>query len=336
MTMWRKSEPQGFEMGPKVVQDFNPMKFDFAPTTMRNFNPLKFEFDMQVAPQESERDLLQMLPECLGPENQLFLPQMGITSHRDVTLNEHDNVTPGGYFQRQAPASTLDSDTLNLLDSLELKFAPSSATISPQPSSRRTTVDMSQVVDDVLNEPQHVREVSSVLEDKSNFGDVGNTQGLSPEQIRVMRNKAVQKRYRIRKKNESQRQMSTFVNTQQSLMAVECRAPQHHIEVVDKLLRLRKMNKDRDSEIKRLRKMLASEKTSKDVTESEVVVMESGMAQDGDFCDENMDVYLPRDVVLDTYANACCEKMVGDMRSYPMVAKALAASSRTMSSLLER
>jgi len=311
-------------------RDFNPLKFDFAPATMRNFNPLKFDFEL-VGPQETEMDILEMLPESLGPETQLFLPRMGITSHQDVTLNGHDNVNERGYYQQSRPATpVLDTETLNLLDSLEMKFASSSAT----PPERRASLNMSQMVDDILHQHHRLPQVQSALDDKSNIMDVENTQGLTPEQIRVMRNKAVQKRYRIRKKNESQNKSDKFSNTQRSLMLAESKSPQHHIEIVDKLLRLRKMNSDRDAEIKRLRKMLATEKTSKQVAENQVMVIDSGLAKEGDYCDEKMEVYVSREKVVDLYANACCEKMMAT--SSCVVKKALASSTHTMSSLFER
>lgn len=291
----------GFTDGIKSLgREFNPLKFDFP--TMRQFNPLKFEFDMV----ETETpDLMDILPESLGPERYVKTPQMGSTSHQDVTLSHRFHVNSRG----DEPAPGIDSATLSLLDSLELKFAPS---FSQDP--------MTQLVEDVLRPqpgPQKpvavvpavpMDEVKPEIVLENSPSPPEDHQGMTPEQLRVMRNKAVQKRYRQRKKTQASRQQNMFATTQAELRMAERRSSPHHLAVVDKLMRLRTLDKEQDAEIKRLRKILAEEKRSDRVEKSNVMVMDVDV-EEGDFCDSEIQVVLPRNVALNAVVEASCAKM---------------------------
>lgn len=307
----RQERPVDMGEGLKMLgTDFNPLKFDFAP--IREFNPLKFEFDMVDSNSSSlETDLLEMLPECMAPEQHVTLPQMGATSHQDVSLPYR--MHPNAHLEDSAPAPSLDADTLMLLDSLEMKFSPSSSV--PAVAKPNVDDDVSAVVEGLLKERDHDFPIevpeSTALRKLTNIPAVQPKESMSAEELKVMRNKAVQKRYRIRKKTEAKRQNSIFEKTKADLAKAEREAPARHNVVVDKNLLLKKLNGERDTELKRLRKMLGDEVASSTVSEKTILVFKDHQANEGDFHDADCNVFVPRSMALNVVSQAFCRKVVG-------------------------
>lgn len=266
-------------------RDFNPLKFDFQPMPIRDFNPLKFDFE--VAPAAST-DVLDLMPEWLAPRQGPSGIMAGLTSHQSH------------HFMNEESAPVLDSATTSLLDSLQLKFA-----LDNHPQQQQQ-ISSPPYYERQLEQTQWRRhEVKSVAKKEAVVQPPAmpiattsepDTKNMAPEQLRVLRNKAVQKRYRQRKKNESMRQQDVFGTTKANLAMAQARAPAQHVVTVDKLLILRRLNKERDGEIQRLRKLLQNVKASKAPSggrnPGSIMVHKDGGKVD-DFVDEDIECVVP-------------------------------------------
>lgn len=253
--------------------EFNPLKFDFVP--MRELNSVKLEFDdteMGIAQARAgdaavdtrqldiameQGDLLEMLPEYLGPQFSNPLVEASMSFYDDASHRLHYDA-----HMVDQPASSLDDATLSLLDSLELKVAPSTSDAEPSVSIPPVDIDMFKKTSLrlALNSTEDVVS-TGLLRDVNGLDRIVGVNENSPEQLRIVRNKAAQKRYRMRKKTEARRQINVLENAKADLLAAESKAPAHHVVVIDKNLLLRKLNKERDEELIRLRKVLADIKS---------------------------------------------------------------------------
>lgn len=290
-------------------REFNPQKFDFG----SNFNAAKFEMvEMGHAQQHAQQgfedyDLMDLLP-----IDMLVRPELMASPYQQDGAVDDQRMMHDSHLMMTKPVPRIDESTLSLIDSLEMKYAPSSTTTTTQSPRVVEPVDMDVInIERILRDSQQDSCRPKVKVEADDYNFEGGAKGSTNEELKVLRNKAVQRRYRIRKKSEAMRQQDVYGNTQERLSEAERKAPKLHIQVVDKHLLLRRLNKDRDAEIKRLKKLLTESKAATSKPPGNVMIVGGSKlkAAYGDFCDDRVEVVVPHKIAVDMAGETCVDKI---------------------------